>query len=266
MTKIAIVGSPGSGKTVLLSVLTSLKNVNFEPRNDITAGLMNRWQNSLNSGNWNEKTSHEQGKELSWRVRYGTSMFLLQTNDFPGESWKEFIGKYGDEGGVIDSSQNDKLESFLDQSEFILVLLDLTQIINKVSGWELQAWFPIAIKNYLRKKERSLSSMAVILTKCDQLAGINPAQLQDPQGFYWNLIQQHAPLCTRLFNKVKFFFIAAVSNPHWDNVNHIWSPPSTGITSWNLDEVLDWIVDSKKKQLIVQKKTLMFGALSCGHF
>jgi hypothetical protein len=205
------------------------------------------------------------------------SQFTLQTNDFPGESWNEFIGKYGDKG-VNDASLKRKLENYISdtppknqkntadilenliaESDIILVLLDLTQIINKLPGWEAQEWIPFAIRNYLLDRKRSLKSMAVVLTKCDQLDSC-PEVMNDSKNGYWQLIRKYAPLCENLFGKVYFLMVAAVANTVWDNNINNWVP-AHDFSSKGLMEVLDWIVSTIKARNIERIRKILISIL-----
>jgi len=164
---VSIVGYPGCGKTVLLSVLCGQKH--YTPGNRAALDFAEKLK-MLKSGKWPAATDSEsKASELVWNVSKQGCQRVVKTRDFAGEIWGDFIKKYGDINGTSPAGNDCEIAKFLADSAAIAVCVDLADIFNETDNASNQKWVVQAIWNYLRVSNASPSQMAIILTKFDKV-------------------------------------------------------------------------------------------------
>ena len=197
--KIAIVGSVGCGKTVLLAVLTHCFQRRTEegyqiiPDNqDATNFCLQRWA-ELQHCQWPAPTPPmEKPPVYRWKLINGTSERQMVTSDIAGEAWRSFIvegveanadatvqSKWREVKEAVTSIQTTlaqstieqhitSIENLLKDSSGIFLLLDLSQIINKEPGFDLAMFLPTALHQYMKKIGRADVPIFLVLSKTDK--------------------------------------------------------------------------------------------------
>ena len=167
---VSIVGYPGCGKTVLLSVLCGQKH--YTPGNKAALDFAENLK-ILKEGKWPAATDPEtRASELVWSVFKQDCQRIVKTRDFAGEIWSDFIKKYGDINCISPGGNNCEIAKFLGDSAAIAVCVDLEDIFNETDNATNQKWVVHAVWNYLQASNASTSQMAIILTKFDKVEAL----------------------------------------------------------------------------------------------
>jgi len=260
MGKIAFVGAPGSGKTVLLTVLTKKfagggQKIQFIPDSLVTTKyIADKW-NQLKEGEWPAPTPPVKNPPLySWCIKQGSLEENFVTSDIAGEAWMSFINENVDESDpaapassasqfksykenwekildFMNSPQSEvahqnknSLESLLLDASGVAVVINLACIINQEPGYEGQMWLPMAIQKFLAKHGHANTPVAILLSQCDRYAFLP----QDQQ----KVLNGYLPSAAN-FNTV--FRISAVA----DTFN---GRPKQDFTSIGLKELVEWML------------------------
>ncbi len=197
--KIAIVGSYGCGKTVLLTVLThyfqhpTSEGYQIRPDNqEATNFCIRRWE-ELKGGEWPAPTPPAAKPPIyRWKLIYGTREKQMVTSDIAGEAWRSFITERVEEDSEksvqspwqsikqqwktipsqLSQDAIDKhitsVENLLKSASGIFLLLDLSQIINKEQGYDLAMFLPTALVQYMKQIGRKHVPITLVLSKTDK--------------------------------------------------------------------------------------------------
>lgn len=168
---VAIVGMPECGKSVLLTVLCK-RRAYREALNEETFNWERKHIGILELGNWSEWESTDpstKAPELKWRVKHGKCSHILQSRDFAGELWRNFISKYGNADTKHVGGDDDEIATFIKSSFSIIVCVDLQKIINGDTDSAKNIWMVQAVKNFLNSRHIPLDRMAIAITKYDAI-------------------------------------------------------------------------------------------------
>lgn len=240
--KVAIIGTRGCGKTVLLAVLThqlARKDKNgFQiiPDNPEAMKFTSEKWHDLESGEWPAPTPKLVTPPIfKWKLRNGKKEKLMTTSDIAGEAWREFIiENVGDNAEVSVRSNWEKykekwmefkkkgelhhqnseeqiaphlkaIKNLLNQSSHIFLLLNLKEIINQEPEHEKAMFLPIALANYMARIKRSHVPVTLVLTQTDQYK-----YLYEEQGDWAKVVEEYNPWIPQQFKMI--IPIAAVAD------------------------------------------------------
>jgi hypothetical protein len=260
---IAIVGGVGSGKTVLLAVLTHKyatpkDGYSLEPRNKQAVDFVHKSWLLLNDGQWPPPNPPlQKNQSLDWDLHYpkgakgGTAPLL--TADIAGECWIEFITNNCNRE-QLDQHSEESLNKFISKfknktevdlseihnlikgSSCVLVLLNLADIINKQIDAEIEKWTPLAICHYL-KAAKTQGSMAIVLTQTDKYNYC----LNECDNDWNKVLEKYMPSLYAVIDRknIKVIPVAAVAETRIDENGNVM--PSANFHSTGTKELLDWV-------------------------
>lgn len=197
--KIAIVGSYGCGKTVLLTVLTHYfqhqteEGYQIRPENQAATNFCIEKWDELQNGEWPAPTPPAEKPPIyKWKLCYGTKEKEMVTSDIAGEAWRSFITEKVESASeenlespwqtikqqwqtipsILSQETIDKhltsVENLLKDASGIFLLLDLSQIINKEQGYDLAMFLPTALVKYMKNIKREHVPITLVLSKTDK--------------------------------------------------------------------------------------------------
>lgn len=194
--RIAIVGSYGCGKTVLLSVLAHHYRIASEgglqiiPDNQEAVNFCTKNWALLKNGKWPPPTPPTDNPPIyKWKLLYGKKEKDIVTSDIAGEAWHSIIIKYTEdsEKNVFWEAIKQKwnsipvylsqiglsnhvvtVEDMLNTATRVYFLLDLAQIMDKEEGYEEAIYLPLAIERYMKSIGRKKVPITLVLTKTDK--------------------------------------------------------------------------------------------------
>ena len=242
--QIAIIGAPGSGKTVFLTALVheygyGKNNYYFDPVNK-TAGLFltKKWK-QLISGEFPPPTPPGELLKMHWHLhnkpKLGNDFFDLHAIDVAGESYREVCC---DNNTETAGAKN--LKKYIEESDIILILVNLKEIINdRYSDDSLEnQWGASKCVKFIEKHNPS-AKIAILLSQKDSYQEIIAAYNHNLQKMLKNVIPDLAR--TIHLHNLPVFAISAVN--HTKDDENGFNVPAPDFKSEGFKEVLDWIVD-----------------------
>jgi GTPase SAR1 family protein len=228
--KIAIVGTRGCGKTVLLAVLThrfkdkTEEGFQIIPNNfDAVRFTSDKW-GDLGAGQWPAPTPDEITPPLyQWKLCNGKKSKLMTTSDIAGEAWKKFIldsvnnnfqdsetelsnwEKIKEEWKTIIERKPEELinahlktaKELLNQASGIFLLLNLKEIIDREEDYETAMYLPIALANYMSSIKRQHIPVTLVLTQTDQYSFA-----KEKLGDWDELVKEYIPWMPVQFKEI----------------------------------------------------------------
>ena len=255
MSKIAIVGVEGSGKTVLMSafgekyVEPDANGVFLEPRDQTTFGVVMRTSADMREGKWPAVTAAQSVTSLDWKLcrRNGDSVDDLcdiSFLDFGGELYRLAFGDHVQEEREPYREQIESLKSHIGGADALVVLLNLKDVINgRMNDPRTleMLWVTKGIVDYARTRiptDRILlvfSQYETFRTAVEAAGGLQGAYskyLRHMRGPYPDL-----PLAS----------VSAVDRTVLTSEGY--EVPAPDFTSSGLDTLMDWIVaDVERRQ------------------
>ena len=272
--KIAIIGSYGSGKTVLLTVLTHLyqkqspEGYQILPNNlEAITFCQKNWK-ALQEGQWPPPTCPQENPPIySWKLRFGTKEKDIITSDIAGEAWRSFIENNISGLPATNSemslrarleaipksfSQNKSInnhlltiETLLKNASRIYFVLDLSQIVDKEIGYEKAEILPCCLQRYMETIHKTKVPIILVLSKIDKYK-----YLFETTHDWRVILENYIPYLPQHVNIIP---IAAVAKTKTKNGVQIPAPdfPSEGIdklyesfwdTKINSKAIPQWVV------------------------
>ncbi len=284
--KIAIIGSIGCGKTVLLTVLAhryqkpSPEGYQILPDNQEANLFCLRNWDRLQGGEWPEPTPPEENPPVyRWKLRFGKKEKVMVTSDVAGEAWRSFILNNVEEfesnsslstwnalrkkWKAVPSSLSQimlenhllTVESLLNEASSIYYLLDLGQIINKETGYEEAMWLPCALEKYMKRIGKKDVPVTLVLSKEDEYH----YEFKEKKQSDWNsILKDYIPWLPQYANIVS---VAAVAKTRIKNERPI---PASNFTSNGLEilyaSIWDTMAGAKTRSLKREsKRSIWFG-------
>ncbi len=273
--KIAIVGSYGCGKTVLLTVLTHYfqhktpEGYQICPDNqEATNFCIQKWD-QLQSGEWPAPTPPtDKPPVYRWKLLCGRREKQMVTSDIAGEAWRSFITERVDadsEKTVQSPWQSIKqqwkeipsklsqetidkhitsVENLLKGASGVFLLLDLSQIINKEPGYDLAMFLPTALVKYMKIIGKKHIPITLVLSKTDKYK-----YMYEELGDWRKVVEKCLPWAPNFDNIVPVAAVAITKIRTRDNgVKE--SCPAPGFSSEGLKELYEnfWQIMSKGKK------------------
>lgn len=273
---IAIVGSVGCGKTVLLSVLThKFQNRNkngfqIRPANqDAVKFCSEKWAN-LEHGTWPAPTEPKDKPPIyRWEIIHGIRTKQITTSDIAGEAWRKFIVEQVDSvekrdtrsiwetikdhwnsipGNISQQAIETHIttvENMLNNASGIMLLLDLKQIIDKEQDYEQAMYLPTALVQYMNSINRGYVPVTLVLTKVDEYK----YELSEA-GSWEKVIEKYIPWIPRLHKILPVSAVADTKN----------KKPVKNFESEGLDDLCNniWNIMSLEK---TKRKIVLFACV-----
>ena len=255
--QIAIIGTEGSGKTVLTTVLakklaTPVNGVWLNPQDAKTEKYVERTWNTLRRGKWVPSTPPGTLFELSWKLQAGELECPMRMVDSAGQDLRKL---FSDDGWSDDSNISDHDRLFIDyiqNSTILLVLINLRDFLGEADE-ERHIENRVVIKGVLDKlkKGNGKRQIAFVFTAYDQYKASIKKRYDTVEKFVekelTNLHNAHVA-----GKAVEFFSVAAVADTEErvleDGATH--PVPAPKFRSDGLEPLIEWLVKAtnpKKK-------------------
>ena len=177
MSKVAIVGVEGSGKTVLMAALgemygqASHDSMYLMPENQAAFAFMTRIPHKMRvEHQWPEATAIESMKYMKWTVRIGADVLTeLEMLDYPGELYRM---AFGDRKETDIAGTKEQIHEFLEHlvtADFLIVLMNLKDAmdIGASARNNETVWLTRGIFDYA-KKLPNIKNRLLVFTQADR--------------------------------------------------------------------------------------------------
>jgi len=220
MSKVAIVGVEGSGKTVLMGALCECyKQISDDapylmPENQAAFMFMERIPHKLRvEREWPEATNVSSLKSMRWTLRLGKEVLEeIEMLDYPGELYRIAFGEHKKE--EVDAHR-EELDEFLEHvtgADTLIVLLNIADILdlganarNAETVWITRGIFDFAMK------VPNIKRTALVFTQADRFEATLKAN-GGAQGLY----AKQLPMLKTLYPDLKVMAVSAVSGMDGD--------------------------------------------------
>lgn len=240
MSKVAIVGVEGSGKTVLMAALgemygqASHDSLYLMPENQAAFSFMTRIPHKMRvEHQWPEATAIESMKYLKWTVRIGTEVLTeLEMLDYPGELYRMAFGDRKEDEIEGTKAQIHEFLEHLVTADFLIVLLNLKDAMDVGANARNNetVWLTRGIFDYAQKLP-NIKNRLLVFTQADRYREI----LEGPGGAK-AVQEKHLPMLSILHPDLECTSIAAIEAPESD------APGTEPTTDGGLQELMTRIV------------------------
>ncbi|MDF1811215.1 MAG: hypothetical protein P1V20_03345 [Verrucomicrobiales bacterium] len=166
---IFILGSEGSGKTVLLAMLSrcaanSQGSFILEPVDYASSQYVIEAQSKLEEGDWPSSTRQGELKQLKWKFgQTGHPLHFMEMYDSAGQDHRAILLE--DDPALL-SSENQRIRMEIDSSDILVFLFDLAIFYETTNLAELNenAWL---FKTFLTRPSWQTKQRIVVATKYD---------------------------------------------------------------------------------------------------
>ena len=254
MNKIAIVGVEGSGKTVLMAAMgdkyksPDANGIFLKPVNRETFAYCEKLMGQMQDGKWPIATGKAITDNLRWtltrKVADGDDDRIAELSflDFGGEIYRLAFG-----GGVHDEPDEDtknaitQLQSHVEEAEVLIVLVNLSDIINGKRNEERTIemnWLSQAILSFAYD-EANKSSVALVFTQADSYA----ETITDCGGLRGVLTKYMPTVDTSYGKRLALFSVAAVNKTIPAPDGSGFQVPSPDFKPQGLENLVSWVVN-----------------------
>ena len=214
MSKIAIVGVEGSGKTVLMAGLSecyqqiSDNEPYLMPENQSAFMFMQRIPHKLRvEREWPEQTRIDSLRMMKWTLRYGQEILEeIEILDYPGELYRIAFGEHTKEEADAVRAELDEFLEHITEADTLVVLLNLADLVdlhdnprNAETVWVTRGIFDFA------KKLPNLKHRMLAFTQADRYADV-----MERAGGAKELYAAKLPMMKTLYPDLKVFTVSAV--------------------------------------------------------
>ena len=217
MSKVAIVGVEGSGKTVLMAALGELygqashESLYLMPENQASFAFMTRIPHKMRvEHQWPEATAIESMKYMKWTVRIGAEVLTeLEMLDYPGELYRMAFGDRK-ESDIV--SARDQIHEFLEHlvtADFLIVLLNLKDAMDIGANARNNetVWLTRGIFDYA-KQLSNITNRLLVFTQADRYH-----ELLEEEGGPKSVQEKYMPMLSILHPDLECIAISAVDAP-----------------------------------------------------
>jgi hypothetical protein len=250
---IAIIGTEGSGKTVLIAALA--KHIDscqsqgwfLDPQNVQTQQYVDRIWSALTAGKWPPLTAPNTFQQLRWKVRSpNNTTATMRILDPPGHDIRRlFSDNRSEPGAVPDDLQ--ELADYCRNAAIVIFLVNLKDFLGQ-PNLEMRSATELALKfgmEYVKQAGSSTKQCCLVFTQVDQYPG-----LADEEGTWANVARKYLP---RLFGgqlsqgDIPVLAVSAVSSTQLvvDAQGMAEKIPARGFQSEGFDELLSWIEEAE---------------------
>lgn len=254
MSKVAIVGVEGSGKTIMLAGFADLfcrpdSNGYFlKPKTLETSSYVNRQMTALRKGKWPTATAGDVLQNLEWDLRrrssrMGPPMHICDISfmDFAGEVYRAAFGRSEDRRNSTYAKEVATLKSYIRSADKLIVLINLSDVINNGLSdprVEEAMWITNAILDYAlpaQPQEWHNSNACIVLSQADNYRDIIERE-KGPVG----VLRRYLPDVANSYDWLKIFAASAVDTTDLDDDGN--RVPAPGFHSAGLRPIMDWIL------------------------
>lgn len=217
MSKVAIVGVEGSGKTVLMAALGELygqashESLYLMPENQASFAFMTRIPHKMRvEHQWPEATAIESMKYMKWTVRIGAEVLTeLEMLDYPGELYRM---AFGDRKETEIESAKNQIHEFLEHlvtADFLIVLLNLKDAMDIGANARNNetVWLTRGIFDYA-KQLSNITNRLLVFTQADRYH-----ELLEEEGGPKSVQEKYLPMLSILHPDLECIAISAVDAP-----------------------------------------------------
>lgn len=261
MGRIAILGTEGTGKTVLMTVLARLHvqekaGLTLLPRSLHTAHFVDSVWDELRNGEW-PKSTESNTMDLTWDVRVnGATHSTLEFRDIRGQDFRELFGNEEIDGTEPLEPLKQSLVDYLESADVVALLVNLSDFTREPtaesrvkSQWALKKSLDWLLHRPNPKK------CAIIFSKADQYAGVSKQA-----GGWMNLAREHLPYVYEAHlrhGQVVVHAVAAVANTEPSIDQGIRVPKrNEDVQSRGLNTLMNWIRQAAEEEPIVEAEVI----------
>lgn len=250
MSKIAIVGVEGSGKSTLMAVLGERfvkpdeHGLALDPADQGTMSTVSSLIAQLRRGRWPSATERSTVNELRWGLlrRIGEEsqeLCELSFLDYAGEVYRLAYGSHGEEETAPYERQIAALRRHVEEADGLVVLVNLSDVINgdladpRVQEMVFQTGniIKLAKADAARKRE-----VALVFSQADKYREVIEAA-----GGLEAIYAKYLPHIETRYPKLKLFSVAAVDRTAVDESGQ--EIPAKDFGSQGLVELLRWVAE-----------------------
>jgi hypothetical protein len=214
MSKVAIVGVEGSGKTVLMAALAekygtiSSDAVYLMPENQSAFAFMTHIPYRLRKEHtWPQATTIDALRLMRWTLRVGTDVLSeMEMLDYPGELYRMAFGERDEKELAAHRAEVHEFLEHLVGAELLVVLLNLNDILgigdnprNAETVWITRGIFDYA------KMVPSIKEVLLVFTQADRYSDVLKAE-----GGTTEILKKHLPMIHVLYPNLECMTVAAV--------------------------------------------------------
>ncbi|GHT44724.1 hypothetical protein FACS189454_02890 [Planctomycetales bacterium] len=262
--QIAIVGTEGSGKTILASVWAKQMSSNIDgaflhPQGWETAEYVEKVWNSLNNGEWWKSTEAGYAFELQWTLHIGQQTFPLKLIDSAGQDLRELFSKNTHKQKNLSGLQRELLE-YIQTASVVIIVVNLLHFRGEPDGLKRkQNEFVLKEVVDMFAADRKHQDIAVVFTAWD----LYHADITRNYGDFTNYLKKELTLLYNAMylghqsgDSIRWFPVAAVMDTEVRNNVRV---PKPGFRSGGLDKLSQWLINAvqgeqNRKQAEVQAK------------
>ena len=259
MKKVAIVGVEGSGKTVMLAGLGDLYTnpdaggYFLSPKNYGTAAYVANKIARMRAGEWPSATAGDAMQGLDWTLRQSTGarsrpkdICEVSFLDFAGEVYRHAFGIKSGSGDHELADQVASLRSYIEESDELIVLINLRDVIVRGMGDERvqeSMWITNAILNFaLEEREgRKVPRAAIVLSQADSYR-----DTIDACGGAVGVLKRHLPHVANNYGWLDVFAASAVDKTVMDADGNV--VPDAAFSAIGLTSIMDWILERTERK------------------
>ncbi|MDR0392087.1 MAG: hypothetical protein LBH59_09280 [Planctomycetaceae bacterium] len=264
--QIAIVGTEGSGKTILATVLAKRMSSNTEdvflhPRDWQTAEYVEKVWGALNGGEWWKSTEAGCTFELQWTFHIGRLSFPMKLIDSAGQDLRELFSKDTYKKNNLSNIQRDLLD-YIQNASVIILVVNLLHFRGEPDSLKRkQNEFILKEVIDMFAADSRHQDIAVIFTAWD----LYSSDITKNYGNFAKYLQQELP---QLYNAMRLgqqagdiiycFPVAAVMDTEIRNGIRV---PKPNFRSGGLDRVINWLINiihREQKKELVQTQTIEY--------
>ena len=254
MKKVAIVGVEGSGKTVMLAGLGDLYTnpdaggYFLSPKNYGTASYVANKIARMRAGEWPSATAGDAMQGLDWTLKQATGarsrpkdICEVSFLDFAGEVYRHAFGIKSGSGDHELADQVASLRSYIEESDELIVLINLRDVIVRGMGDERvqeAMWITNAILNFaLEEREgRKVPRAAIVLSQADSYR-----DTIETSGGAVGVLRRYLPHVANNYGWLDVFDASAVDKTVVDADGNV--VPDAAFSSAGLSPIMDWILE-----------------------
>ncbi|MDR2706600.1 MAG: hypothetical protein LBC02_12545 [Planctomycetaceae bacterium] len=252
--QIAIVGTEGSGKTILASVLAKRMSSNTEgniflhPRGWETAEYVEKVWNVLNNGEWWKSTEAGYTFELQWTLHIGQLSVPMKLIDSAGQDLRELFSKNTYKQKNLSGIQRELLD-YIQTASVVILVVNLLHFRGEPDGLKRkQNEFVLKEVIDMFAADSKHQDIAVVFTAWD----LYYADITKNYGNFTNYLQKELP---QLYNAMRLGFqsgdsihwfpVAAVMDTELKNNIRV---PKSNFRSGGLDTLSNWLINIVQRE------------------
>ncbi|MDR2116139.1 MAG: hypothetical protein LBP87_07145 [Planctomycetaceae bacterium] len=245
--QIAIVGTEGSGKTILASVLAKRMSSNTEgifwhPRGWETAEYVERVWNALNNGEWWKSTEAGRMFEMQWTLHLGQLSLPVKLIDSAGQDLRELFSKDTYKKENLSGIQRELLD-YIQTASVVIIVVNLLHFRGEPDGLKRkQNEFVLKEIVDMFAADSKHQDIAVVFTAWD----LYYTDITKNYGNFTNYLQKEL---SQLYNAMRlshqsgdtitWFPVAAVMDTEVKNNIRV---PKPNFRSGGLDTLSQWLL------------------------